>query len=159
MFSFFTDVAINYAHGGIFGNNRRQQEEILIQQQKQQANERSFLRPTATPQQQQQQPQSPHNAADIYGWGRHTGGSITGGLSAWAIITIIVIVILIGMAGYYGILCYPLICRSKEPNYYNMDGVSSTSSGGTPTRSTEFEKFDKLGNYSSRSTTPSKSQE
>lgn len=119
------------------------------------------MRPTATPQQQQQQ-QISRNTADPYGWGRHNGGggSITGGLSAWAIIILIVIVILIGMAGYYVILCYPLICRSKEPNYYNMDGVSSASSGGTPTQSTEFEeKFDKLGNYSSRSTTPSKSQE
>lgn len=80
----------------------------------------------------------------------------TGGLSAWGIITLIIFVILIVMGGYYGILCYPLVCK-KDQNYYIMDRASTST--GTPTRSTEFEKFEKLGNYSSRSTTPSKSQE
>lgn len=79
----------------------------------------------------------------------------TGGLSAWAIITLIIFVILLVMGGYYGVLCYPLVCRKETKNYYIMDRASTST--GTPTRSTEFEKFEK--NYSSRSTTPSKSHE
>lgn len=83
----------------------------------------------------------------------------TGGLSAWAMIIIFIIVILLGMAGYYGIMCYPLICRKDER--YDIMERASTSSGGTPIRVTEYEKYDneKQGNYSSRSTTPSKSHE
>lgn len=73
------------------------------------------------------------------------------GISAWGIITIIVLVILLGMGGYYGIICYPLICK-QERNYDIMDGASTTASTTTPTRTSDFEK---LGNYSSRSTTPS----
>lgn len=73
------------------------------------------------------------------------------GLSAWGIITIILLVILLGMGGYYGIICYPLICK-QERNYDIMDGASTTASTTTPTRTSDFEK---LGNYSSRSTTPS----
>lgn len=73
------------------------------------------------------------------------------GISAWGIITIIILVILLGMGGYYGIICYPLICK-QERNYDIMDGASTTASTTTPTRTNDFEK---LGNYSSRSTTPS----
>lgn len=73
-------------------------------------------------------------------------------LSAWTIIVLILFVILLGMGGYYGILCYPIFC--KHERMYDIMDAASTSSGGTPTRSTEFEK---MGNYSSRSTTPSKS--
>lgn len=73
------------------------------------------------------------------------------GISAWGIITIIILVILLGMGGYYGIICYPLICK-QERNYDIMDGASTTASTTTPTRTSDFEK---LGNYSSRSTTPS----
>ena len=80
----------------------------------------------------------------------------TSGLSAWGIISLIIFVILVGMAGYYGILCYPIVCK-PERHYYHMDNASTSSA--TPTRSSEFEKFDKMGNYSSRSTTPSKSNE
>lgn len=80
------------------------------------------------------------------------------GLSAWGLITIIIVVILLGMAGYYGIMCYPLICR-KEEHYNMMHDAASTSSSGTPNPSTEYEKYEKQGNYSSRSTTPSKSHE
>lgn len=76
------------------------------------------------------------------------GGS---GLSAWGLITIIMLIIIIGMGGYYGILCYPLICK-QERNYDMMDAASTTASANTPTRSGDFEKS---GNYSSRSTTPS----
>lgn len=73
------------------------------------------------------------------------------GLSAWGLITIIMLIIVIGMGGYYGVLCYPLICR-EERNYDIMDAASTTASANTPTRSSDFEKS---GNYSSRSTTPS----
>lgn len=73
------------------------------------------------------------------------------GLSAWGLITIIMLIIIIGMGGYYGILCYPLICK-EERNYDIMDAASTTASANTPTRSGDFEKS---GNYSSRSTTPS----
>lgn len=73
------------------------------------------------------------------------------GLSAWGLITIIMLIIVIGMGGYYGIICYPLICK-EERNYDIMDAASSTASANTPTRSGDFEK---PGNYSSRSTTPS----
>lgn len=75
------------------------------------------------------------------------------GLSAWGLITIIMLVIIIGMGGYYGIICYPLICKD-ERNYDIMDAASTTASANTctPTRSSDFEKS---GNYSSRSTTPS----
>lgn len=75
------------------------------------------------------------------------------GLSAWGIIVLILLVILLGMGGYYGILCYPIVC--KHERMYDIMDAGSTSSG-TPTRSTEFEK---MGNYSSRSTTPSKSND
>lgn len=75
------------------------------------------------------------------------------GLSAWGIIALILLVILLGMGGYYGILCYPIVC--KQERMYDIMDAASTSSG-TPTRSTEFEK---MGNYSSRSTTPSKSND
>lgn len=75
------------------------------------------------------------------------------GLSAWGIIALILLVILLGMGGYYGILCYPIVC--KHERMYDIMDAASTSSG-TPTRSTEFEK---MGNYSSRSTTPSKSND
>lgn len=73
------------------------------------------------------------------------------GISAWGLITIIMLIILIGMGGYYGIICYPLICK-EERNYDIMDAASTTASANTPTRSGDFEK---PGNYSSRSTTPS----
>lgn len=73
------------------------------------------------------------------------------GISAWGLITIIMLIIVIGMGGYYGILCYPLICK-EERNYDIMDAASTTTSANTPTRSGDFEK---PGNYSSRSTTPS----
>lgn len=73
------------------------------------------------------------------------------GISAWGLITIIILIIVIGMGGYYGILCYPLICK-EERNYDIMDAASTTASANTPTRSSDFEK---PGNYSSRSTTPS----
>lgn len=73
------------------------------------------------------------------------------GLSAWGLITIIMLIIVIGMGGYYGIICYPLICK-EERNYDIMDAASTTASANTPTRSGDF---DKPGNYSSRSTTPS----
>lgn len=75
------------------------------------------------------------------------------GLSAWGLITIIMLVIIIGMGGYYGVICYPLICKD-ERNYDIMDAASTTASANTctPTRSSDFEKS---GNYSSRSTTPS----
>lgn len=72
------------------------------------------------------------------------------GISAWGLITIIMLIIVIGMGGYYGILCYPLICK-EERNYDIMDAASTTASANTPTRS----DFEKPGNYSSRSTTPS----
>lgn len=75
------------------------------------------------------------------------------GLSAWGIIVLILLVILLGMGGYYGILCYPIVCKNER--LYDIMDAASTSSG-TPTRSTEFEK---MGNYSSRSTTPSKSND
>lgn len=77
-----------------------------------------------------------------------TAGS---GLSAWGLITIIMVIIGIGMGAYYGTICYPLICK-EERNYDLMDAASSTASANTPTRSSDFEKS---GNYSSRSTTPS----
>lgn len=73
------------------------------------------------------------------------------GISAWGLITIIMLIIVIGMGGYYGIICYPLICK-EERNYDIMDAASTTASANTPTRSGDFEK---PGNYSSRSTTPS----
>lgn len=73
------------------------------------------------------------------------------GLSAWGLITIIMLIIIIGMGGYYGVICYPLICK-EERNYDIMDAASTTASANTPTRSSDFEKS---GNYSSRSTTPS----
>ncbi|XP_031627279.1 uncharacterized protein LOC116343396 [Contarinia nasturtii] len=73
------------------------------------------------------------------------------GLSAWGLITIIMLIIVVGMGGYYGIICYPLICK-EERNYDIMDAASTTASANTPTRSGDFEK---PGNYSSRSTTPS----
>lgn len=76
---------------------------------------------------------------------------VSSGLSAWGLITIIMLIIVIGMGGYYGILCYPLICK-EERNYDIMDAASTTASANTPTRSGDFEK---PGNYSSRSTTPS----
>lgn len=75
------------------------------------------------------------------------------GLSAWGIIVLILLCILLGMGTYYGILCYPIVC--KHERMYDIMDAASTSSG-TPTRSTEFEK---MGNYSSRSTTPSKSND
>lgn len=73
------------------------------------------------------------------------------GISAWGLIAIIIMVIILGMGGYYGIICYPLICK-QERNYDIMDAASTTASTTTPTRTNDFEK---LGNYSSRSTTPS----
>lgn len=73
------------------------------------------------------------------------------GISAWGLITLIMLVIGIGMGIYYGVICYPLICK-EERNYDIMDAASTTASANTPTRSSDFEKS---GNYSSRSTTPS----
>lgn len=75
------------------------------------------------------------------------------GWSAWGIIGLILFIILLGMGAYYGMLCYPIVCK-HERMYDIMD--SNSTSSGTPTRSTEFEK---MGNYSSRSTTPSKSND
>lgn len=72
------------------------------------------------------------------------------GLSAWGLISIIMFIIAIGMAAYYGIICYPIICR-EERHYDLMDGASTTASASTPTRASDFEKS---GNYSSRSNTP-----
>lgn len=77
--------------------------------------------------------------------------TVGSGLSAWGLITIIMLIIIIGMGGYYGIICYPLICK-EERNYDIMDAASTTASANTPNRSGDFEK---PGNYSSRSTTPS----
>lgn len=77
--------------------------------------------------------------------------TVSSGLSAWGLITIIMLIIVIGMGGYYGILCYPLICK-EERNYDIMDAASTTASATTPTRSSDFEKSN---SYSSRSTTPS----
>lgn len=73
------------------------------------------------------------------------------GLSAWGLIVLIMLIIMIGMGSYYGFICYPLICK-EERNYDIMDAASTTASANTPTRSGDFEKS---GNYSSRSTTPS----
>lgn len=96
---------------------------------------------------QQQQEQSTQKPA-------YNGRS---GISAWGIITLILLVILLGMGGYYGIICYPLICRENSRSYNIMDTESTSS--GTPTRTTsDFDKFEKI-DYSSRSTTPSKSHE
>lgn len=75
-------------------------------------------------------------------------------LSAWGIISITVFIILLGAVAYYGSMCYPLICRNEQ-NYDIMD----ISSSGTQTPTKSAEQFEKLGNYSSRSTTPSKSNE
>lgn len=73
------------------------------------------------------------------------------GLSAWGIITIIIVIILLAMAVYYAFLCYPLIYE-QERNYDIMDAASTTASTTTPTQTSDFEK---MANYSSRSTTPS----
>lgn len=75
-------------------------------------------------------------------------------VSAWGIISITFFIILLGAVAYYGSMCYPLICRNEQ-NYDIMDISSSGSQ--TPTKSAD--QFEKLGNYSSRSTTPSKSNE
>lgn len=66
------------------------------------------------------------------------GGS---GLTAWGIITIIVVVIVIGFCGYYGIICYPLFA-DKGRRYDNMDGNSTTTTTSSPTRSPDFGKMD-----------------
>lgn len=71
-------------------------------------------------------------------------------LSAWGIIAIILFIIFILMAGYYALICYPIFCHTES--HYDIMEAESTATG-TPTRSAE-----KLG-YSSRSTTPSKSNE
>lgn len=73
------------------------------------------------------------------------------GLSAWGLITLIMLIIGICMGAYYGVICYPLICK-EERNYDLMDAASTTVSANTPTRSSDFEKS---GNYGSRSSTPS----
>lgn len=93
-----------------------------------------------------------NDQAQIGSTGKNFPRNATGtGISAWGLITIIMLIIVIGMGGYYGILCYPLICK-EERNYDIMDAASTTASANTPTRSGDFEK---PGNYSSRSTTPS----
>ncbi|XP_059609551.1 uncharacterized protein LOC132256954 [Phlebotomus argentipes] len=61
--------------------------------------------------------------------------------SAWGIITLIMFAVLIGFGGYYGYICYPLICK-KERHYDVMDVASSTSASTPTTRSAEFEKMD-----------------
>lgn len=70
--------------------------------------------------------------------GGQMGGS---GLTAWGIITIIVVVIVIGFCGYYGIICYPLFA-DKGRRYDNMDGNSTTTTTSSPTRSPDFGKMD-----------------
>lgn len=66
----------------------------------------------------------------------------TSGLTAWGIITIIVIVILVGFCGYYGIICYPLFMDKDSHNQYDHMDLSSTTTTSTPTRSTEFGKIE-----------------
>ncbi|XP_037958626.1 uncharacterized protein LOC119688065 [Teleopsis dalmanni] len=51
------------------------------------------------------------------------------GLSTFGIITIIFFAIVCCLIFYYGIMCYPLLCR-EEKNYRFMD-VSSTMTGAT----------------------------
>lgn len=96
------------------------------------------------------------------GGGVGVGGAMNGGpppmmrtgISAWGLISLIVFVIVLGMACHYGIMCYPLFC-GKDSNYYATMREASSTSSGTPLGNYE----EKLGNYSSRSTTPSKSHE
>lgn len=78
--------------------------------------------------------------------------SRTSGITTWGIISIIMMIILLGFGAYWGIICYPLFF--KHDRNYEIMHASSTNT--TPTISGEFEK---LGNYSSRSTTPSRSNE
>lgn len=80
---------------------------------------------------------------------RSTGMSV----SAWGIISITLFIILLGAVAYYGSMCYPLVCRNEQ----NYDIMNISTGSQTPTKSAD--QFEKLGNYSSRSTTPSKSNE
>lgn len=72
----------------------------------------------------------------------------TEGISTLGLISIITIIIVLGFIAYWGIICYPLFFH-REREY---DMMHSSSTHTTPTISGEFEKS---GNYSSRSTTPS----
>lgn len=73
----------------------------------------------------------------------------TEGISTLGLISIITMIIVFGFIAYWGIICYPLFF-DRQRDYDMMH--SSSSHTTTPTISGEFEKS---GNYSSRSTTPS----
>lgn len=95
---------------------------------------------------------TPNRGATGVGNGNGSGS----GMSAWGLITLIVFVMLLGMAGYYVCMCYPIFCPAGDSNYYNtMREATSTTSSTTPLGNYD----EKMGNYSSRSTTPSKSHE
>lgn len=72
-------------------------------------------------------------------------------LSAWGIISIIMLVIFTGIGAYYGFYCYPFIC-SNERKY----DIMNSSSTVTPTTSREFEKMD---HYSFESTSSKSSND
>lgn len=144
----FGNAAINYADCGVARSSRYGDQP---QQQQQKGQEQVVGRKNS------QTVLASNDSSDLMNQSRPNYFN-TGGLSAWGMITIIIVVILLGMAGYYGIMCYPLICR-KEDHYNIMHDGASTSSSGSPIRATEYEKYEKQGNYSSRSTTPSKSHE
>lgn len=80
----------------------------------------------------------------------------SGNLSAWGFIALIMFVVMIGMTIYYCIMCYPLLWGSESNT---MGELISTSSGTPMQNAADFDDFEGKRNYSSRSTTPSKSHD
>lgn len=81
----------------------------------------------------------------------------TDGLSAWGFIALIMFVITLGMIIYYCVMCYPLLWGKHSSNRHSE--LLSTSSGTPMQNASDFDEFEAKRNYSSRSTTPSKSHD
>lgn len=75
-----------------------------------------------------------------------TGSTLGARISAWGIITIIMLVIFSGVAAYYIFYCYPFIF-SKDRKYNMMNNSSSATV--TPTHSRDFQ-YESTSSKSSR---------
>lgn len=71
------------------------------------------------------------------------------GLSAFGLISILVVVIAFIYASYYGIICYPLICN-RDRNY---DIMNTATNSTTPTQAAS--ELGKSSEFNSRPITPS----
>lgn len=116
--------------------------------------EKTFEKPYEKP------PQEHYNPTDINKYSRFDINKppvpFSGNLSAWGFIALVMFILTIGMTVYYCIMCYPLLWGSES----NTVGELISTSSGTPMQNTaDFDDFEGKRNYSSRSTTPSKSHD